>query len=229
MVSSKTGRTFYRNMGFVLLGLSVAGFLPFVLGRFQNGGSMSMALVVHGASFFAWLGLYTYQASLVRARNLKKHKKLGEASVGLALIMLASAIAVTLEVFARGDSSATPFSPEQFIMLPMMDTILFVVFYSMAIIERKVPETHKRLMLLVGIMMIDPATGRLGLSLGFPPIGLLLHFSLLVALCMYDRKSMGRVHLVSKIALVVLAARYTLFFTVGPTEAWAAFAHKVLG
>ncbi|SDD83940.1 hypothetical protein [Kordiimonas lacus] len=229
MGSSQTGRRFYVGMGLALILLSILGFTPFMYARFASGGTMSMALVAHGISFFAWLALFTYQASLVRAKNLKKHMKLGQASVGLALIVLASGVVVTGEVFARGDASATPFSPEQFIMLPLMDITIFVVYYTLAIMNRKVPETHKRLMLLVGIMMMDPATGRLGFTLGFPPIGMLFHFGLIAAMCIYDRRTLGQVHKVSWVALAVLTARYAAFFIIGPTEAWAAFTHWLLG
>ncbi len=229
MGTTLAGRRFYVGMGTVLILLSILGFTPFMYARFTGGGQMSTALVAHSISFFAWLGLFTYQASLVRAKNLKKHMKLGQASVGLALIMLASGVAVMGEVFARGDASATPFSPEQFIMLPIMDISIFVVYYTLAIMNRKVPETHKRLMLLVGIMMMDPATGRLGMTLGFPPIGMLFHFGLIAAMCIHDRRTLGHVHKVSWIALPVLTARYAAFFIVGPTEAWAKFTHMLLG
>ncbi len=229
MGTTQTGRRFYVGMGLALILLSILGFAPFMYARFSSGGTMSTPLMAHGISFFAWLGLFTYQASLVRARNLKKHMKLGQASVGLALIMLASGVAVMGEVFARGDASATPFSPEQFIMLPIMDISIFVVYYTLAIMNRTAPETHKRLMLLVGIMMMDPATGRFGLTLGFPPIGMLFHFGLIAAMCIYDRRTLGHVHKVTWIALPVLAARYAAFFIIGPTDAWAAFAHRLLG
>jgi len=229
MGTTQTGRRFYVGMGLALILLSILGFTPFMYARFSSGGQMSLALMAHGISFFAWLGLFTYQASLVRAKNLKKHMKLGQASVGLALIMLASGVAVMSEVFARGDASATPFTSEQFVMLPLMDISIFAVYYTLAIMNRKVPETHKRLMLLVGIMMIDPATGRLGLTLGFPPIGMLFHFGLIFAMCMYDRRTLGQIHKVTWIALLVLAARYAAFFIIGPTETWARFTHMLLG
>ncbi|MFC4348984.1 hypothetical protein ACFO5Q_14110 [Kordiimonas lipolytica] len=229
MGTTQTGRSFYVGMGVALILLSFLGFGPFMYERFATGGEMSPMLAMHGVLFFGWLVLYTYQASLVRARNLRKHMVLGKASIALAIAMAVVSVVVTGEVFARGESSATPFSPEQFVMLPLMDITLFVVYYSLAVLNRKVPETHKRLMLLVGIMMMDPATGRLGLTLGFAPIGLLFHFGLIAALCVYDQRTLGRVHKVSLIAGLVLAARYVAFFAIGPTEAWASFARMLLG
>ena len=229
MATNSVNSRFYISMGFLLILLSILGFTPFVYERFASGGHMSPALAVHAVAFFSWLCLFCYQASQVRARNLKRHMALGKASVLLAAVMVVGSLVVTNDIFDQRSSSATPFSPEQFIMLPLMDIALFAAYYGLAFRARKTPDVHKRLMLLAGIMMMDPATGRLGLALGFPPIGLLFHFGLIVALCVYDRRSLGHIHKVSWIAGLVLAARYVAFFTVGPTEGWAAFSHWLLG
>ncbi|NVJ96996.1 MAG: hypothetical protein HWE25_02525 [Alphaproteobacteria bacterium] len=227
--SSPASRTFFVHMGLFMIVLAVLGFGPFIYGRMAAGGEMGGALALHGITFTAWLVLFTYQASLVRTRNIKRHMMLGKLSLGLAAAMFVFAAITTVDVFARGESSATPFSPEQFIMLPLMDISLFVGLYTAAMLNRKKPEVHKRLMLLVGIMMMDPATGRLGFTLGFPPIGMLIHLGLGIAMCIYDRRALGSVHAVSKLAVGLIIVRYAAFFSVGPTTGWASFTHWLLG
>jgi len=221
--------SFYARMGMLLIVLVIAGFAPFVFQRLQSGGTMGLALAGHTVSYMGWCFLFLVQAGLVAGKNIKLHMTLGKSSLALALVMVVTAVLVTQQSFDRGSSGGTPFSPEHFIMLPVMDVLLFVGFYAAGMIKRKQALTHKHIMLFAGIMMLDPATGRLGLALGLPPLGLLFHFAVVALVWVHDRKTDGAAHTVTKWATLLLVVRYGLFFTVGFTDAWAAFAHMLFG
>jgi hypothetical protein len=229
MAKSINLSTFYARMGMLMLVLVFAGFVPVMVARLGAGGTMTPALIAHGVCFLVWLLLFIVQAGLIGGKNLKLHMTLGKSSLVLAALMVVTSIIVIQHSYASGSTGGTPFPPKHFIILPLMDIVLFVVFYTLAFLKRGSPLTHKHLMLFVGIMMLDPATGRLGLTLGMPPVALLLHFSLVALVWLHDKKTHGQIHTVTKWATVVLVLRYAGLFVVGPTEAWAKFVTMLFG
>ncbi len=229
MINQKTGGVFYVRMGLVLTALLFLGFIPFVNARYTDGGSLSPLLMSHAILYFLWYVLYTYQASLIGVKNIKRHMKLGKYSAALAIAMVITGIMLIKLSHETASSSATPFPPEQFILLPMWDVALFTLFYSLGIKNRKTGENHKHYILLAGIAMIDPATARIAMTLGVPPIGILFHFGLVAAVIVYDKRVMGYIHKATKLALIMIAIRYLTVFVVGPTQAWSDILHSVLG
>jgi uncharacterized membrane protein YozB (DUF420 family) len=221
--------SFYVRMGFILVALIFAGFMPVLKTRFDSGGTVNATLVTHGFLTLGWFVLFTYQASLISLGNIKRHMTIGKVSVVIAAAITITGVLMMQDSFDRGSNGGTPFSNEHFIILPFLDIALFVIFYGLAFINRFEADTHKHFMLLTGIMIMDPAVARIGMTLGFMPVGLLLHFGLLAAVFLYDRKTYGHVHMATKIGLVALGSRYGLIFLLGPTEVWANFVHKVFG
>ncbi len=229
MTNNKVSDSFYVRMGIVLILLIFAGFIPFITSKQGAGDTMSPLLMVHGILLLGWFTLYLYQASLIPKKNIKRHMALGKSSLILSAAIIITSFMVTQHSFDTGSSSATPFTPEHFILLPIIDIIGFIIFYSLAFANRKQASAHKHYMLLTGIVIMDPATARLALTIGFMPIGLLIHFGLIGAMIFYDRKTDNGVHIATKLGLGFLILLYTLIFFVGPTEGWAKFAHMLLG
>lgn len=229
MGAARFGSTFYARMGIAMLFFALAGFGPYVMHRFENGVPTSPVLVLHGAVFFIWICAFILQAHLVGAGNRALHMRLGALSPVLAGVMLATSILVTVETFHTYNNNIPMLSREHFIILPLMDGILFAAYYTLAFLNRRKAEAHKHFMLLAAVMIMDPAFGRLGGTLGNPLIGIALHFGLLAALIVHDRVKLGRIHAITKVAVLVLALRYAAFFLVGPTESWAGFAIWLFG
>lgn len=229
MNNNPVSNSFYVRMGLVLIALIFAGFIPVLMARIYIGGSVSTVTMTHGILTLSWFVLFTYQASLVSLKNLKRHVTLGKISLVLAAAILITGVLVMQDSYDRGSNGGTPFSNEHFIILPFVDLILFVIFYGLAFINRFEADTHKHFMLLTGIMIMDPAVARIGLTLGFIPIGMLFHFGLLAAVIWHDRKAHGSVHKATKVAVAFLIVRYALVFLVGPTEAWASLVRSTLG
>lgn len=221
--------SFYVRMGFVLIFLIFAGFVPFIKMRYDTGGSMSQLFMVHGIFTLGWFVLFTYQASLVSLGNIKRHMTLGKASVVLAIAIVITGLLMMQDAFDRGSNGGTPFTQDHFILLPFMDVVLFVIFYSLAFINRHKADTHKHYMLLTGIVIMDPAVARVAMTIGFMPLGMVFHFGLLAAVALYDRKTYGSIHTATKVGLFGLVSLYGTIFLVGPTQEWAKFVHWMLG
>lgn len=229
MGAARFGSTFYARMGLAMLLFIVLGFGPFILHRLENGPAASPVLHLHAAAFVLWVCVFTLQAHLMGAGNRALHIRLGTLSPVLAGVMVISAVFVTIESYEHFVEMPGMFTREHFIILPLMDGLLFPVYYTLAFLKRQKAETHKRLMLLSAVMIMDPAVGRLGFTLGSPVYGIILHFGLLAALLIHDRRTLGRVHPVTAVAYILLVLRYAAFFLLAPTEGWVGFVHWLFG
>jgi hypothetical protein len=221
--------SFYFKMGLLLIVLLFLGFTPYIKHRVDTGSGFSPTLIAHTITHLGWYVLFAFQAWLISNKNMKLHMTLGKASIGLAIAMTITGFLMMKGSFIAGSNGGTPFTTDHFIILPFMDLVVFAVAYPLAVINRKEPLTHKHYMLMASILIMDPALARIGLTLGFIPIGLLLHFSLIAVVAGYDRKTLGAIHTATKVGFGLLVVRYAAIFLVGPTEAWASFVHLMLG
>jgi hypothetical protein len=87
-----------------------------------------------------------------------------------------------------------------FLSVPLAGTVLFGLLVAVALARRRSPETHRRLMLLATITLLNPALGRLvGSYLDVGLFGFLLLIFLLTDLFVivavaYDLRIRGHVH-----------------------------------
>lgn len=229
MSNNATGERFYFLMGLILIAFLIAGFTPFIYNRISQEGEISLTLVLHGIVYLSWYCLFVFQASLIAHRKIALHIKLGKASLYLAGAILITGFLMMKNAFDQGSTGGTPFTAEHFILLPVMDLILFSIGYTLAYRNRKTASSHKHYMLITSILIMDPATARLAMTLGFMPLGILFHFGFMIALVIYDKKHNGKIHKATLIGLSLLIARYFSFFVIGPTETWSKLIHLILG
>lgn len=153
--------------------------------------------------------------------------------LGILGILLGSAIVVvgffTAVASAKFGSAAVPpgFTPLVFVVVPLTDITLFVLFFGAAIFYRKRPAIHKRMMLLTVLNFLPPALGRFPFDslaslgplffLGVPAI-LALGFSV------YDSWTNRKVNFYYLAGAIILIASYPLRFVLAGTEAWNNFA-----
>lgn len=89
--------------------------------------------------------------------------------------------------------------------------------------------THKHCMLICSIAIMDPAIARLGMSLGVPPLILLIHIGLVALVMIYDKRSAGKIHFITWMGLAFIILRLAFIFTIGGTEAWASLMNSIYG
>jgi uncharacterized membrane protein YfcA len=73
-----------------------------------------------------------------------------------------------------------------FLIIPLGDMVLFGGFFGAAILYRRKPEIHKRLILLATVALLFAAIGRLSFVLGRGPVALLAWLSPLLVAMAYD-------------------------------------------
>jgi hypothetical protein len=230
MRQSRHGEIFFLVMGIVLLAVVLAGFLPPALSRPGGMASIPLMLHVHGSILLAWFVLFCTQAHFAGTGKLRLHMKLGTASVSLAVAIVVLGYFVIRAAYARPDWNIAGWSPAASVMIPFSDIVNFVIAYSLALVNRRTPAAHKRLMLLAGLLIIDPAIARLVGTLGLAvPFILILELFLFGALIVYDFVTRGRPHWSSLLGLGLYIGALLCKLFVAQQAWWASFVNIVFG
>ncbi|HEV7395108.1 MAG TPA: hypothetical protein VGN86_01250 [Pyrinomonadaceae bacterium] len=221
-------RVFYLSMSLAFLIIVFAGFARtfFLRPRFETQPLIPL-LQLHGFVFSSWLLLFTVQTSLVTARRIKTHMRLGIAGVVIATLMV---IIGTITAIIRAKIIQTPPgspSPLVFLTIPLGDMLVFAVLASSGFYFRRRPDIHKRLMLLATIGILPAAVARIPLDF-FQQGGPLVFFGmtdLLILPCLlFDIVTRGRPHRATLLGGLLLVASHPLRLIVGGTSLWLAFA-----
>ena len=229
MSDTGQGRSFYRNMGVLMLVLVFAGFGSASYVRGTSPLDSPALFHVHGLIYIAWYLLFIFQAHLIGSNNRALHQKLGYTSPVVIIAMLITGFMMTAGSYERGISPIPDTTVHQFLAFPLMDLVGILIFYSMGIAKRGDALFHKHCMLLTGIAIIDPGVARIAISLGLPPLALLLHIGLVVLVMVHDRRTAGKIHIVTWAGFAYVFLRIAAIFTMGATEGWANLMDSIFG
>lgn len=198
----RSDRTFFGALTIALAVVVFAGFArtyylrPLVPAP-ALGGQLPLTRLIHlhALLFSGWMVLLVLQARLVAMRNLSLHRRLGLASVALAVLMVGVGTVTALQAVARG-VSPPGLDARRFLVVPLFALLVFAVLFAAAILARRDPQTHKRLMVLATIGLLPPALARwLIFYLGLGPAVVLGATTLfLLPLVVWDLRTRGRLH-----------------------------------
>src|SRR4029450_12610907 len=127
--------------------------------RFQDG-PLPFYLQAHGAAFSAWMMLFLTQTSLVAARRTDVHRRLGWAGAALGAFMVVIAITAAILSGRRNFAAGLENESLTFLTTPVFSMVGFLAFVATGVNHRRAPETHKRLMLLATISILDADPAR---------------------------------------------------------------------
>jgi len=118
-------------------------------------------LWIHSLAFSTWVGFYILQSALVRTRKVRLHRTLGWVGTALGATMVVLGPWVAL-VMARFDTTQLhrP-NRDAFLIVPLPDILAFAIFVALAILWRRRPERHRRLMLIASSVLTGAAFGRM--------------------------------------------------------------------
>jgi len=187
---------------------------------------------VHGVVFTAWLVLLVVQPALVAAHRTDLHRKLGWLGAGLAVAMVALGTFGAL-VAARRPTGfvGVPIPPLQFLVVPLVDMVLFATLVGLAIVKRRDTQSHKRLMLLASVNLLAAGIARWPFAVmqAGPPMYFGLSDLFIVALGAWDLASRGRLHPVTLWGGLAIVVSQPLRLVLSGTGAWLAFAAWAVG
>jgi uncharacterized membrane protein YozB (DUF420 family) len=212
-------------MSLLIAAVVIVGFGATIDARLLQAASPRPAIVyVHAVVFSAFVALFVVQSALIRARNVRWHRRLGLLGVALGGGMPVLGMATALSE-SQGSSDAPSLA---LLIFQLNDLISFSIAFGLAVWWRQKPELHRRLMLLAVCFLASPAFGR------FPPwllpdnpLWFYAGVDLLILLgAVRDLLVQKSVHLVYVVGLpTALAAQLgalTIFRTAAP--AWTAIA-----
>ena len=211
----------------------IVGFGPtFYLKPFFNYPPIARSIIyVHGFVMSAWVILFAVQVYFISSKNIKLHQKLGYAGIGLAVLVFATGLMVTVSAARFGTASAPAnIPPLEFMIVPFGDMVVFAILFGAAVYYRKNSPNHKRLMLLTMINFLPPAIARF--PGGFIDYGPLWFYGVptvitiaLIALDTWYNRKLNRVFLFAGIFLV---AAMWIRLPLSTTQGWLSFAQWVV-
>ncbi|MEO6389263.1 MAG: hypothetical protein ABIT16_11825 [Croceibacterium sp.] len=192
------GSSFYKIAALAALAVAAIGFFgtyvrPMALGKFEG----PQFAHVHGLLLTLWLLLIVTQTQLVRKR-LSLHRKIGWAALLLAPLIALSTVMIGGEAARRDVAAMGPTGADNLIGA-ITTPLAFLLLVSGAILLRKAPQWHKRLLLLATVAILWPAWFRWRHFLPeFPRpdiwLGVVLADAPIVAAALRDRIRFGAVH-----------------------------------
>ena len=222
-------------MGAVAVGIVVIGFVPgLAFSPTKRHGAPTSDVLLHSLVAAMWLALFVTQALLVHEGNTRVHRRLGWIGIPLAIAVVATGYVTTIAQGRRGFAlwwdPDLKFDSLAELVHPLGDLLSFSLLVIAALMWRRRPDVHKRLMLLAaaGSMMAAPLIHLLSYFPALravPPVILLPLALLYFSSAIHDRLTLGRIHPVSKwVGLSLLVFAGFRAAVIGPSAAWHQFA-----
>lgn len=185
----------------------------------------NMLVHAHGLVMTLWVVYFSAQIALIRTKNIRLHMTMGMAGVALAILVVVVGTATAYDAQLVRGSAPEGINPHSFFVLPMLDMLLFVVFFAGAVYNRKRPTEHKTLMLMTAIAFMPAALFRIAVV----PPHLAIHWAfgvpMLVALaCLaWHTAKHRKLNKVFAAAVLLIIAAHPLRISLLGSETWLRF------
>jgi hypothetical protein len=222
-------RRFYVLITIVLIGIVARGFWPSYYGQIFSGGGRGRAWIMHlhGAVFTGWMALQLLQVGLVAAGRIGAHRRVGAFGIyyGALLFVVGLIVSFAAPVMHVRAGEWPIDQAAGFMILPLVDMVLFGGFFAGAVFYRQKPEIHKRLILAATVSVAFAAVARMQIQ---PPALFYLAWISPMLLGMgYDLFSRKRVHPVYWVCLAAMSLAFVRIFAM-TAEPWLKFARALL-
>lgn len=146
----------YLSLAFLaiaLAGFSTTLFIPLARGSF----AAPVMVQVHGVLMFCWLLLLIGQTALVSSGNTAVHRRLGWLGAALAAAIVPSGVVAGVYATRRDLATTEATWPYGAFVNIVIEMAVFGILVAAAIAQRRQPQRHKRLLILVTISALGPA------------------------------------------------------------------------
>ena len=238
-MANSGGRTrFFANSALLMLAMVISPFpFTYFVPAYTGTDSFSLIYHIHGAFFFAWMGLYAWQTHLVATGRTARHREFGLAGIAISALMLPLGIALANHAILRRMAENDP-HPFDFTLFNVIDIATFTVLMVAAItaVTRHV-QWHRRFVFGAALCLVGPAISRwfhFSWFIKFPASPLtgmapnLVADLFLVALAMHDRRTIGHIHPATWLVATLLVPLHVAAPFLFQSQAWRAVAPIVL-
>ena len=230
-IGGQYDRRFYTGMALAAAAVVFVGFSPtYYLRTSYQSTPLPAYLHVHGLLFTTWIALFIAQTSLVAARRTDVHRRLGWGMAALAVVMVVVGTAAGIVSMRRQVEAGSVEQAQAFLTTPLFSMVAFAAFAAAAIRLRRDSQTHKRLMLLATISILDAAVARLPFEFlrtsswnYLPATDVFLAGAIL-----YDVVTRRTVHPAYLWGGLLLIVEQSLRIPIGETAMWQSLASAIL-
>jgi hypothetical protein len=221
-------RRFYIAATLALIAIVVIGFWPSYFGRIAGGGKSGLHWVMHfhGAVFSGWMLLLLLQVLLVAKGRVAAHKKVGNFGIfyGAMVFVVGTIVSWVAPVMHVKAGRWTFDEAAGFMILPLVDMVLWAGLFGAAVVYRAKPETHKRFILAATVALAFPAAARLEIPMSAI---YLVWMTPMFAGMAYDWFSRRHIHGVYLITVPILTVVFLRFFIMD-WEGWLRIGRALL-
>jgi len=184
---------------------------------------------IHAVAFTLWIILFMTQISLVTARRVDFHRRLGLLGFVLAIVMIVLGTLAASDRLARHVAQPGTDTVEEvraFYAVPLGDMLMFCAFVYLGYRNRFQPAVHKRLMWFATLSLLDAGFDRWPVfdPYSLPVVHLICYTPLLLLLIGYDWWSTGKVQRVTIWSAIFLVVVQQIRHPLSHTAAWQSFA-----
>jgi len=231
-------RYFYLWMAGAFVVVAFGGFTPTYWAPVTAGKFHAPPIIhIHGMLMFTWTVFFFVQTALVAAGRTMDHRTWGLAGLALFSVLSCSILVGEMAVLKRNEALGMGDAGRRFAAVTLCAWPLMVGIFTLAVVNIRRPQVHKRLMTLLMIGILTPAIARVFITLlappgaggGPPPPFVSLPPSLvadlfIVIAMIHDWRTRGRPHPVYVVGGLVLLAQQVLTVPFAATGTWMSIA-----
>ncbi len=156
---------FFAALGLLAAIIVAAGFWrgywqPLIAGTLDK----EWVIDLHAAVFVGWIALFVTQATLVLKGRTDLHRRVGKFGIYYGFLIIAMGLFVAFNQLAYGIAAGKSAEAQSFLLIPLVDMVLFPAFFGAAVYYRRRPEFHMRLMLVATTALLIAPVARLDLG-----------------------------------------------------------------
>ena len=232
---------FFFYMALSCAAVAFLGFAPTYWRPIASGTLKVNPIVhVHATVFFSWVLFFSWQTWLAASGRVARHRAVGLVGIVFATAMTIFGTQAAVNAMKIAASMGLRDQGIAFAIVPLSGIVFFAVVFALAIRAVRQPETHKRLMLLATISLLDAAVARWFLTFlappgppGPPPVPITIApafvaYLLIAVAVVHDWRTRGRPHRVYVVGGAALLALKVLNWPVSETAAWHSLAGWML-
>lgn len=153
--------TFYVWMAALFVLIAFSGFAETYWLQLPAGTFVGAPLLhLHGILFSAWTLFFLTQTWLAASGQMQHHRAWGVAGVSLATAMVFVGFATAIASMQKDVAAGYAHQARAFAIVPISAAVLFAILVTWAVVTVKTPETHKRLMMLATMSILQAPIGR---------------------------------------------------------------------
>lgn len=225
---------FFARTAMIMAVLALSSFPFTYFGPLVSGSRPFVALHhVHGAMFFAWLGLYVWQTRLAANGRIARHREIGLAGLVVTGTMIPLGWWLTLYAararIERGDPH-----PFAFTFYNVVDLALFTLAMigAIALVTRHI-EWHRRFNYAAALNLVGPAISRWFIPLParspFTDFGPnILADLFLIPLAIHDYRQSGRIHPATIVVTIAMVPLHLVSPWIATSGWWEMIAPSIL-